>query len=323
MDYNHISHKWARLCLIREIKVQEKGRCIMNNFCEKCGTELIDGVCPKCVQSENKAASRYEGKFKNFFMSPKEKLVAVLGNSYIENFLHNGSVEKGFAVVSDKRVYFQGNNYYISYDAKGKKKVIRNQQSRTVDLKDVTGTGTDSYVNTAWFIRGCVVAVLMIIIAILVMGLTQETGPKTVTLVPGNSAMESHNNSEEFAELIGGLMKVIAVIFLPVFCFFKYHMSAVSLITIQYAGGVIGFDINWFTQQEIDLFQKQLRVAKDKAIEASDNAVANKLQEAVSNMTQSVSAPNSKADELTKLVDLLQKGIIAQEEFEKMKKELI
>lgn len=95
------------------------------------------------------------------------------------------------------------------------------------------------------------------------------------------------------------------------------------MITIQYAGGVIGFDKNWFTQQEIDLFQKQLRIAKDKAIEASDNAVANKLQKAVSNMTQSVSAPNSKADELTKLVDLLQKGVITQEEFEKMKKELI
>lgn len=95
------------------------------------------------------------------------------------------------------------------------------------------------------------------------------------------------------------------------------------MITIQYAGGEIGFGKKWFTQQEIDLFEKQIRVAKDKAVEASDNAVANKLQEAVSNMTQSVTASNSKADELSKLADLLQKGAITQEEFEKMKKDLI
>lgn len=79
----------------------------------------------------------------------------------------------------------------------------------------------------------------------------------------------------------------------------------------------------WFTQQEIDLFQKQLRLAKDKAIEASDNAVANKLQEAVSAIAQPVAPKISKADELSKLADLLAKGAITQEEFEKMKKDLI
>lgn len=268
----------------------------MNNFCEKCGTELIDGVCPKCVSRENVATSRSEKRFAHIFMSPKEKLVAVLGNSYIERFLHNGSVERGFSIVSDKRVYFQGNNYFISYNAKGKKKLIKNQQSRTVDLKDVTGTGMDSYVNTAWLIRGHFVAILIFII-LFMLSIGNEQAP-------GNEL-------------------ALALMILPVFCYFKYHKSAISLITIQYAGGVIGFEKNWFTQQEIDLFQKQLRLAKDKAIEDSDIAVANKLQEAVSNITQSVSSHSSKADELSKLVDLLQKGVITQEEFEKIKKELI
>lgn len=116
---------------------------------------------------------------------------------------------------------------------------------------------------------------------------------------------------------------LLLLLIFPIFCFFMYQRSKVSMITIQYAGGEIGFDKKWVTQQEIDLFEKQIRVAKDKAVEASDNAVANKLQEAVSNMTQSVTASNSKADELSKLADLLQKGAITQEEFEKMKKDLI
>lgn len=142
----------------------------MEKFCKKCGTELIDGVCPKCVQSSAETGNKYEGKFKKLFMSPNEKLVAVLGNSYIENFFQNGSVKNGFAVVSDKRAYFQGNNYYISHDAKGRTKIVKNKQSRTVDLKDVTGTGTDSYANKAWLILGCVGVVLAVALIILFIG---------------------------------------------------------------------------------------------------------------------------------------------------------
>lgn len=142
----------------------------MDKFCEKCGTELIDGVCPKCVQTEGRTTNRYEEKFKKFFMSPNEKLVTILGNSYIENFFQNGSLQNGFAVVSDKRAYFQGNNYYISHDAKGRTKIVKNKQSRTVDLKDVTGTGTDSYANKAWLIMGYVGLILALLLFLLLGG---------------------------------------------------------------------------------------------------------------------------------------------------------
>lgn len=119
------------------------------------------------------------------------------------------------------------------------------------------------------------------------------------------------------------ILLVILLVIFQIFCFFMYERSKISIITIQYAGGEIGFDKKWFTQQEIELFEKQIHLAKDKAVEASNNAVANKLQAAVANMTQPAPSSNSKADELSKLVDLLQKGALTQEEFDKMKKELI
>lgn len=284
----------------------------MKNYCEKCGTELIDGVCPKCVQKEGQTESKYGGKYKSLFMSPNEKLVTVLGNSYVENFFQDGTVRNGFAVVSDKRAYFQGNNYYISHDAKGNKKVIKNQQSRTVDLKDVTGTGTDSYSNIAWKIWGVISLIIVVLGLITFWNMTAHAVAEIEPVSAGTTSIKS----------VSYIWLLLLLIF-PIFCFFMYQRSKVSLITIQYAGGEIGFDKNWFTQQEIDLFQKQLRLAKDKAIEASENAVANKLQEAVASMAQSASSSNSKADELTKLVDLLQKGVITQEEFNKMKKEMI
>ena len=92
----------------------------MANLCVKCGTELIDGVCPKCTQ-EQSTSNRQDEKFKRFFMNPKEKLVTTLGNTYIQNFLNNGSVRNGFSVVSDKRVYFQGTTYELVTKNNGKK----------------------------------------------------------------------------------------------------------------------------------------------------------------------------------------------------------
>ena len=293
------------------ILLHKKGWCVMKNYCEKCGTELIDGVCPKCVQKEGQTESKYGGKYKSLFMSPNEKLVTVLGNSYVENFFQDGTVRNGFAVVSDKRAYFQGNNYYISHDAKGNKKIIKNQQSRTVDLKDVTGTGTDSYTNIAWKIWGFISLIVVVFGLICFWTMTAHAAESQ----PVSASASSMGSIDVILQLV--------LFAIPTFCFYMYQRSKVSLITIQYAGGEIGFDKNWFTQQEIDLFQKQLRLAKDKAIEASENAVANKLQEAVASMAQSASSSNSKADELTKLVDLLQKGVITQEEFNKMKKEMI
>ncbi len=261
-------------------------------YCEKCGTELINGICPKCTQSETQSVSKAESKFRKFFMSPNEKLVAVLGNSYVENFFQNGSISKGFSVVSDKRAYFQGSSYYISYNDKGRKIVVKNSQSRTVDLQDVTGTGTDNYAQVGWKIL-CIIIPIVLLVA---MGLMF------------------------FYILFWFGILIIA----EIYCFFMYQRSKTSLITIQYAGGEIGFDKKWFTDQEIELFQKQIRLAKDKAIEASDNAVANRLQEAVSAMAQStISQNNSVADELSKLADLLSTGVITQEEFDKMKRELI
>lgn len=254
----------------------------MDKFCEKCGAELIDGVCPKCVQSENVQAGKLETKFKGFFMSPQEKMVTVLGNSYLENFLQNGSVRKGFAVASDKRVYFQGKKYYINEAGD----IEETYNSRIVDLRDVTGTGFDSYVDKSWIFHGIIMGIIFFFMCYVSFAALEK--------VP----------------------LIIAAFFLcaTLYCFFQYQRSKLSLIVIQYAGGEIGFDLKWFQNQEIELFQKQLRLAKDKSIEKEKSLGGN---------DGSNIAKTSVADELSKLADLLSKGVITQEEFEKMKRGLI
>lgn len=244
----------------------------MDRFCIKCGTELVDGVCPKCAQLQIIPKNTYDDMFKNLFMSPNEKVVAVLGKSNLERFFHSGKIENGFIVASDKRIYLQGKKYYVGEDGE----IEENNNSRIVDLRDVTGTGFDSFVDNGWLYLGianCVIAVLLLVI------------------------------------VIGIFVGIFAA-----YCFYKYYKSKHSFIVIQYAGGEIGYEVKWFGKQEIELFQKQLRLAKDKIIEKEDIRGAHES----SNRPQS-----SKADELLKLSDLLTRGAITQEEFDKIKKELI
>lgn len=75
-------------------------------------------------------------KFSEYFVSREEKYLSSLGNGYIMNFFANGSLKRGFAVISDKRVYFRGS----CFSGQGKN-LKKTDEERTVDIKDVTGSG--------------------------------------------------------------------------------------------------------------------------------------------------------------------------------------
>ena len=203
-----------------------------------------------------------------FFVNKNERLISTLGNSYIQNFISTGILSKGFSFITDKRVYFQGKSYNVFYNNNGNPKIVKNSRSQIVDLKDVTGTEIKHY-NPIHYL----------IIAIV------------FTLSFGR-------NFYIFGYYI------IPIILAYVFLYFK---NKISLISIQYAGGEIAFDIRWFSQNEIDNFQKQLRLAKDNVV---DNPVNNNYNV-------------SSADELIKYGQLLQKGLISPEEYQNIKSNLL
>lgn len=222
--------------------------------CPACGTQLINGVCPRCTNAQMMAAqNRNDAKFTRLFMSPNEKLVATLGNNYIQNYLHNGSVRNGFAVVSDKRAYFYGTSYTISYNGRGNPNANKMSRSQVVDLKDVTGSGFIRMVNIGY----AVLAWALVIISIFLIMLLYDI--------------------EEGLAVIGGLAALSAILFL----IYKYYDNKLSLISIQYAGGEIAFDIRWFSGQEINNFHQQLRLAKDKAVENYEYDMAKKISAAI------------------------------------------
>lgn len=222
--------------------------------CPACGMQLINGVCPRCTNAQMMAAqNKNDARFTRLFMSPNEKLVATLGNNYIQNYLHNGSVRNGFAVVSDKRAYFYGTSYTISYNGRGNPNANKMSRSQVVDLKDVTGSGFIRMVNIGY----AILAWALVIISIFLIMLLYDI--------------------EEGLAVIGGLAALSALLFL----IYQYYDNKLSLISIQYAGGEIAFDIRWFSGQEINNFHQQLRLAKDKAVENYEYDMAKKISAAI------------------------------------------
>lgn len=265
----------------------------MEKFCARCKTELIDGVCPKCVQERNE----YEEKIKRFFMSPNEKFLAVLGGANSQEYIMRGKCSGGFALVSDKRLYFLGKSYDICHNVFGQKGPRENKQSKTIDLKDVTGTGDSIYRQSHWLVMSILHLALMIICIITV-----------IIRSPEHAADESQAYLWLLSYMAAPILFIFMLIYLVLHLTTKFHM-----LTVQYNGGEIAFDMASFPEQEIIFFQRQLRLAKDKATEDNNTIKKDALKEAVSSVIQS--APqSSKVGELAKLADLLSKGVISQED---------
>lgn len=83
-----------------------------------------------------KLSEQQQKEFVKYYVDPNEKYVSSLGNGYITNYLTNGTLNRGFAVISDKRAYFKGRCLSVHG-----KRLIRSSTERAVDLKDLTGSG--------------------------------------------------------------------------------------------------------------------------------------------------------------------------------------
>lgn len=272
----------------------------MKNFCTKCGTELVNGKCPNCTQTQGAGQPEQPGtnvstndeRFKKLFFSPKEKYICSLGNNFLQNFLSGNFNSKGFSVISDKRVYFKGNAFEIDG------RTFRNKTvTSSVDLKDVTGTETRT--NDPVGIKALAIVMMILGGIMLIIGLLSGSESKTSA----------------------GIFVVIGfgIIFLAIIPACIYYKKRLSVLTIMFGGGGIAFPLNWFPQQEIENYQKMLRIAKDKAVEEAENATANAVREAMAGAQSNQQATGSSADELAKFAQLYKDGLISEQEFADIK----
>lgn len=210
---------------------------------------------------------------RSMFVDSSEQEVATLGGNYLQNFLAGGVLNKGFCTVSNKRVYFKGKCY-----TKSGSHYKSTKEERTVDLKDITGTGfskTKSF--TAFVLMLISIAWAMFVFCV----------------------------AFSYFELFQAVIAFSPfIVMLGLYIFYN-----IRIFEISFAGGKIAFKASNYNEQEMQEFQKSLRRAKDNYTPVAQVVTAQPSA--------------SVADELKKYKDLLDSGVISQEEFDSMKAKLL
>lgn len=260
--------------------------------CTECGAALKHGKCPNCSQTQESGQAGTEinpdyEKFKRLFYSPKEKYFCSLGNKFLQNFLSGYTNSGGFSVISDKRVYFKGKAFEID-GRRFRKKTV----TFSVDLKDLTGIEARTNNPVGIMVLAIIIMILGVILCII-----------------------GYLNKE--IAVVGAIGFGLLVLALIPAC--VYGAKKMSVLTIMFGGGGIVFSLNRFSQQEIDNYQKMLRIAKDQAVEDAENAAANAVRAAMENAQSTQQAASSSADELAKYAQLYKDGMITEQEFAEIK----
>ena len=283
-----------------------------DKFCIKCGAEI--GKCRKRKKDvsdirEHKLKDNELEKLSKTFASNNEKYVASLGNGYIMNYIAHKAMKKGFAILTDKRVYFKGS----CLSGKGKT-LIKTNEERTIDVKNITGSG---FIYRKYW--GIIIAMLLSILVTL--------AGNVLAIVFGLNVLSEAIYGSKYDLLINKILvsstTIVSWAFLiPLFMicckgFKDYLLKRKTLFRIEYAGGCIAFDVSFYAKAEIEDFQKQLRRVKDFAEETSTIKTV-----AVETPIQT-SVQNSAVDDLRKYAELLNEGLISQEEYDAMKKKIL
>lgn len=112
-----------------------------------------------------KLSEQQQKKLENLYVDQSEKYITSLGNGYLANYLTTATAKKGFAVITNKRVYFKGE----CLSGQGKH-LTKTNEERAVDLGDITGSGFVQHRNFVYLIISAIMFIvpLLFIVSIIV-----------------------------------------------------------------------------------------------------------------------------------------------------------
>lgn len=284
-------------------------------ICSNCGNDFNGNFCDKCGASAPKTESSFVQKIKSSFIEPEENLISVLGSNMAKTFFTTGVLGNGFAILSDKRMYFKGRCYI----RKGKG-FFKKMEEKVVDLDNITGSG---FVHNQSILTTALYYATLVLVSLL--GLCSMVALPGPLLVCGFSILALpfwliHSfTKKEWARIIAFTLCCIASYGIVGICYILHKAFNYSLFEVSYAGGGIAFELNWITKEDSDNFQKKLQKTKSDYI--------SKKQQEAKNVVILPSSDSDKEKSIPKLLkeykELLDNGIITQEEFDTKKQHLL
>lgn len=242
---------------------------------------------------------------RELLIDPGENIEAVLGNNFAQTYLTTGTIGNGFAILSDKRVYFKGKCLY-----KSGKRYYASAEEKVLDLNDVTGSGFVKVNPVYLLVTGIILGVVFLILLFISISTTVHAVPEH--FVP--------NTGDNPILAIIRILFIFAPLVFSVVLIVSYYLRKRSIFKIDYAGGSVGFDLRLISYSEAEQFNRSLRTCKDNAIKRSQTMFA---AVTVPPQQSYPSSAVSTAEELTKYNELLAKGVITQADYDAKKKQLL
>ena len=216
-----------------------------------------------------------EERLKNHFHSPDEKLITILGRGYLQSFISGYGLTKGIILLTDRRLYQRGKRY------------IRNPRggwslnlgSAVVDVDDITGTNYYSHNPFGLLVMGIIFGIMAIAFLYLI-----------------------YNNNGELEYYLYGTL------IFPALFIVSYFLQQKRLFMVEYGGGSIALDANWFSKKELEEFQKHISLLK-----------GSRTYTTMASREDKFGQPTQLKDPLQVLKSRLVEGEITTDEYRKMK----
>lgn len=179
-----------------------------------------------------------ESKIQNLFQDSDETVVNILGHDSLDKILSNKNINKSIVVLTNRRMYQKG----IIYEKTLNNKFSRHRGLKVINIEDIKGT---SYINPKKKILSLVLACLLTLY--LVQATLNISFYHRETIITWGLMM-----------LLGQFVILIAAVLLCIFFWYRYIKSTLNLFVIEYSGGSIAFNLEWFKKDEVENFKKSI-----------------------------------------------------------------
>ena len=247
-----------------------------------------------------------EHQLRRFITNTQEIIVSVLGKNNIQKIIDTSTNKNGFCILTNKAFYFVGKVFHTKYFLPFKSNV-----QHRINASEIKGVKVIKQYN-AYAIIALLISIFLtcrliqgffIVIPLLDSGYYTTIGFKILGI-----------DFEDYGliAMCIALLFVLVSLFMSIIQLCFYRLLVVVLEFDKYS---YRFPVNILGEQEIKDFYKAVsQIQENVSSDINSNMQAN--------VTQTSNSKN-KVESLSEISQLLEKGIINQEEFDKLKSDIL